>query len=270
MSAAFPAINADTHQGAITVNVTASTTEPAPATPLLRSNAPSSYTSVLITCTGDVTVNSAATPTGSRGIIELLGADNVTIDGDDPGTAGTRNLTIQMATNTTTGTQCIRLASNSATGTDGADNNTVRNCNIIGGRSTATSTTSSWGILMGNTASGTGGAYSSLNTLIENNAITRCYTGIGAIGVSATYLNAGTIIRNNVLGSATSANNIGSRGINISYSASTAGVGSALIQNNDIRVGDYSTTGYASSVAGIELGTVNAGCIVERNNIHDV
>ncbi|MBK7114437.1 MAG: hypothetical protein IPH60_18625 [Flavobacteriales bacterium] len=78
------------------------------------------------------------------------------------------------------------------------------------------------------------------------------------------------IIRNNVLGSATSADNIGQRGILISYSASTAGVGSALIQNNDIRAGDNGTTGYTTSVAGIEVGTVNAGLVIERNNIHEV
>jgi hypothetical protein len=270
VNAAFAAINAGTHQGAITVNVTASTTETVPPTPLLASGGASSYTSVLVTCTGNVTVNSAALPTASRGIIELVGADNVTIDGDDAGTGGTRNLTFQMATTTTTGTQCIRLASNSVTGLDGANNNTVRNCNLVGGRSSATVTTTSWGILMSNGTASTGGAYSSLNTLIENNAITRCYTGIGAIGVSATYLNAGTIIRNNVLGSATSADNIGLRGINISYSASTAGVGSATIRNNDIRVGDYGATGFSASIAGIEVGTVNAGLIIDRNNIHDI
>ncbi|MCC6839647.1 MAG: hypothetical protein IT230_05755, partial [Flavobacteriales bacterium] len=270
LSAAFAAINAGTHQGTITCTVVANTTEPASPTSLLRSNAPSSYTSILVNCTGNVTVNSAAVPTFNRGIIELRGADNVTIDGDDPLTQGDRNLTIQMATTTTAGTQCVRLASNSTTGTDGADNNMVKNCNIIGGRSSATSTISSWGILMSNGASGTGGAYASLNTLIENNAITRCFTGIGAMGASTTYRNLGTIIRNNVLGSATSADNIGFRGINISYSANTAGVGSATISNNDIRVGDYGTTGYQAIIAGIEVGTVNAGLVVDRNNIHDI
>ncbi|HRK82343.1 MAG TPA: MopE-related protein [Saprospiraceae bacterium] len=270
VNAAFTAINAGTHQGVITIRITANTTEPATPVPLLRSNSPSNYTSVTIIPSGNVTVNSAAAPTTSRGIIELVGADNVTIDGDDPGTSGTRNLTFQMATTTTTGTQCIRLASNSTTGADGADNNTVKNCNIIGGRSSATSTTTSWGILMSNSTAVTTGAYSSMNTLIENNIITRCYTGIGAIGASATYLNSGTIIRNNVLGSATSADNIGSRGILISYSASTAGVGSATIRNNDIRVGDYGATGYSTTIAGIEVGTVNAGLIIDRNNIHDI
>ena len=270
VNSAFTAINAGTHQGAITVTVTANTTEPSTPVPLLRSNTPSSYSSILITCSGNVTVNSAVTPSATRGILEFVGADNVTIDGDDPGTGGLRNLTIQMATTTNSATHCVRLASNSTSGLDGADNNTIKNCNIIGGRNSATSTTTSFGILMSNSTAVSSGAYSSLNTVIDNNAISRCHVGISANGVSATYLCAGTIIRNNVLGSATSADNIGQRGILISYSASTAGVGSALIQNNDIRAGDNGTTGYTTSVAGIEVGTVNAGLVIERNNIHEV
>ncbi len=272
VNAAFAAINLGTHQGAITITVTASTTETVPPTPLLASGGTSSYTNILLTCTGNVTINSAATPTASRGIIELVGADNVTIDGDDAGTSGTRNLTFQMVTTTTAGTQCIRLASNSTTGLDGANNNTVRNCNLIGGRSTAVATTTSWGILMSNTTAVTTGAYSSLNTLIENNAITRCYTGIGAIGVSATYPNTGTIIRNNVIGSSIATDNIGSRGIFLSYTSATAGALSALVERNDIRVGDVSAggAGYSATIAGIEVGTVNAGLKISRNNIHDI
>ncbi|MFN5460697.1 MAG: hypothetical protein ACK5AY_12365, partial [Bacteroidota bacterium] len=104
VSAAFAAINAGTHQGAITISLTGNTTEPAAPTALLRSTAPSSYTSVLIIPSGgNRVINSAALPTANRGIIELSGADNVTIDGDDPATAGARNLTIQAATSTNTG-----------------------------------------------------------------------------------------------------------------------------------------------------------------------
>ncbi|MBX2974122.1 MAG: hypothetical protein KF797_13580, partial [Flavobacteriales bacterium] len=274
VTTAFVAVNAGVHQGAITLTVTDNTTEPNSPTALLRSGSGtppnvSDYTSVLITCSGNVTINSGAAPTTNRGIIELLGADNVTIDGDDPLTAGERNLTIQMATNTTTGTQCIRLASNSTSGADGANNVTVKNCNIIGGRSSATSTTSSWGIIMSNGTNGTGGAYSSLNTLIENNAITRCYTGIGAVGASATYLNTGLVIRNNVLGSA-GTDNIGLSGIHVSYTATAAGAGSAKIEGNDVRAGDNGTTGYGSFVTGILVDAVNAGLLIERNNVHDV
>ncbi|MGV9013245.1 MAG: beta strand repeat-containing protein, partial [Flavobacteriales bacterium] len=271
VNAAFTAINAGTHQGAITLSIIGNTTEPATPVPLLKSATPSSYTSVLIRPSGgNWTINSPAAPVASRGILELVGADNVTIDGNDPGTAGVRNLTIQMVATATSGTQCIRLASNSTTGLDGADNNTVKNCILIGGRNSATTTTTSFGILMSNSTASTGGAYGSQSTLIENNLITRCYQGVSAIGSSATYLNPGSIIRNNVMGSAVSADNIGNRGIIISYSASTAGVGSAVIQGNDIRCGENGTTGFGSSVAGVEASTANAGLIIDGNNIHDV
>jgi hypothetical protein len=209
----------------------------------------------------------------NRGIIELAGADNVMIDGDDPATTGTRNLTIQSVTSTTAGIACIRLSSNSITGANGANNNTVKNCIIIGSRSSATSTTTNYGIQFSDgvsTSSSSTGAYSSVNTIIQNNAISRAYYGINAIGNSTTYPNTGLQILDNVIGSATSANNIGLRGIVISYTSATAGSTSVVISGNDVRAGDYSTTGFSASVAGIEIGAANPGCTVRRNNIHDV
>ncbi|MFY7884646.1 MAG: beta strand repeat-containing protein, partial [Dolichospermum sp.] len=268
LNAAFTAINAGTHQGVINIVISANTTEPAIAVPLLKSGSPSNYTSITIKPSGNVTVNGNATATASRGMIELNGADNVTIDGDDPLTSGTRNLTFLRPTSTTTGLAVIRLASTSTTGADGANNNTIKNCIITGSRSSATVTTVSYGINMSNSSSITTGAYSSLNTIIDNNLITRCYHGVFANGASATYPNTGIEIKNNTIGNATSANNVGFRGILLTYSAVSSG--GALIQNNDIRVGDYGSTGYSTTIAGIELGTVNFGVQVIGNNIHDI
>ena len=110
------------------------------------------------------------------------------------------NLTIQSVTATTTGIACVRLSSNSTTGTDGADNNTVKNCIIIGSRSSATSTTVNYGIVLSNSTSITTGAYSSINTKVENNVITRCWHGIYANGESATYPNTGIQIFKNIIG----------------------------------------------------------------------
>ncbi|MFN5182777.1 MAG: beta strand repeat-containing protein [Bacteroidota bacterium] len=275
VSAAFAAINAGTHQGAITISLTGNTTEPAAPTALLRSTAPSSYTSVLIIPSGgNRVINSAALPTANRGIIELSGADNVTIDGDDPATAGARNLTIQAATSTNTGVTCVRLSSNSTVGADGADNNTVKNCIIIGARASATATNVNYGINMSNysTTSMTTGAYSSVNTTIQNNEIRRCYVGIFANGASSLYTNTGLKILANILGSATAADNIGQRGIVVTNTSTTPGINSALIEGNDLRVGDVSVTGagYFANITGIELGTVNSGIQVLRNNIHDI
>jgi hypothetical protein len=275
LSAAFTAINAGTHQGVIDIAVTGNTTEPAATTALLASNGTTIiYSAISIKPSGgNWIINSAATPTANRGIIELQGADNVTIDGDDPLTAGTRNLTIQAATSANTGVTAVRLSSNSTTGLDGANNCTVKNLIIIGSRASGTVTVANYGINMSNysTASMTTGAYSSLNTTIENNDISRCYIGIYANGASATYPNTGTIIRNNVIGSATLANNAGRLGIYVTYSASNATNG-ALIEGNDVRCGDVSPsgTGFSASISGIELGAGSQYSKVLRNNIHDV
>ena len=268
LNSAFTSINAGTHQGVITVSITGNTTEPATPVPLLKSASPSSYTSISIKPSGgNWTINSNAAPTASRGIIELSGADNVTIDGDDSGTSGTQNLTIQAAAVSTTGIACVRFSSNSTTGTDGADNNTLKNCILIGSRSTATSTVVNYGFIMSNSSAITTGAYSSLNTRVENNNISRCYHGVNLSGTSATYPNTGTQVLNNVIGNATDANAVGFRGILISYSAVSSG--GATISGNDIRVG-VSTTGYSNTVAGIEVGTVNYGITISKNNIHDI
>lgn len=272
---AFTAINAGTHKGVITISITANTTEPATPVPLLASgSSSSSYTSITIKPSGgNFTINSASSPSANRGIIELAGADNVTIDGDDPSTAGTQNLTIQSVTSTSAGIACIRLSSNSTTGTDGANNITVKNCIIIGARSSATATTTSYGIQFSNgtsTSSSSTGAYSSQNTQIQGNTITRCYYGIHAIGTSTTYLNTGLQIQNNIVGSATSSDNIGFRGITISYTATSAGSSSAQVTGNDVRAGDYGTTGYSVTICGVEVGAANAGAVVQANNIHDI
>ncbi len=269
VSAAFAAINAGTHQGAITLDIVNNTTEPASPTALLKSALPSSYASVLVKPSGgNRTINSAATPDATRGIIELNGADNVTIDGDDPGTAGAQNLTIQSATSTSTGVACVRISSSSTLGTDGADNVTVKNCIIVGPRSSSTSTTTNYGINMSNysTTSMSTAAASSINTRIENNNISRCWYGVWANGTSGFPLT-GMQILNNTIGSATDANGVGLRGIVIVHTAATTG--GALISGNDIRVG-VAATGYSNTIAGIEVGTGNFGFTITKNNIHDI
>ncbi|MFM2315696.1 MAG: hypothetical protein RLZZ155_28, partial [Bacteroidota bacterium] len=270
LSDAFAAVNAGTHQGSITISINGNTTEPASPTTLLQSASPSNYTSILIRPSGgNFTINSAASPTTNRGIIELNGADNVTIDGDDPATVGIRNLTIQSVLSSNI-VACIRLSSASNAGANGANNVTVKNCVIVGSRNSALSVTASYGINLSNysTTTMTTGAFSSLNTLIENNEIRRCYVGIFANGGSVTYPNTGLIIRDNVIGSATAGENIGQRGIYVSNTETSAG--SAIIEGNDIRGGEYTGTGYSANVYGIEIAANNFGVRVLRNNIHDI
>src|SRR5205085_2039933 len=109
---AFDAINAGTHTGAIVVSINANTTEGTTPATLNSSGAGSaSYTSILIRPTADGLTVSGNPATGF-GVIQLNGADNVTLDGDNPNTGGTnRNLTIQNTnTNTITFTQVVRIA----------------------------------------------------------------------------------------------------------------------------------------------------------------
>lgn len=276
VSAAFAAINAGTHQGVIDITITANTTEPAAVTALLESGGASNYTAVNIKPSGNVTVNSAATPTTNRGLIELNGADNVTIDGDDLATPGARNLTFQVASSasTTIITAVIRISSSNTLGTGGANNNTVKNCVIIGSRSSGVQTTTSYGINASNysTTSLATGAYGNLNTTIDNNEIRRCYRAIHLNGASTTIPNTGVYVTNNIIGSATLADNVGQCGIFVAYSNITGGTTLSLIEGNDIRCGDVSASGagFLSTVSGIDLGTVNSGIRVLRNNIHDI
>lgn len=275
LSDAFAAINAGTHKGTIAISITGNTTEPSSVTPLYGSGtasaSSSSYTRVTIKPSGgNWTINSAASPSSSRGVIELAGADNVTIDGDDPSTTGTRNLTVLIPTTTTSNTVCVRFSSNSTSGTDGATNDTLRNCILTGGRSSSTSTTAGHGINMSNysTSSITTGAYASINNCFENNLITRSYQGIYANGGSSTYPNTGLKISNNVIGSTTASDNIGQYGIYLSNTA-TSSTGSPLVVGNEVSCGDYAV-GAGSTNAGVYVSSSNYGLIIERNNIHDV
>jgi hypothetical protein len=274
VNAAFTAINGGTHQGVILITVTANTTEPATPVQLLSTGVGSAiYQSVKIMPSGNVTINSATTPTASRGILEFVGADSITIDGDDPATLGARNLTIQMATTTTAGTACIRFSSSSSTA-DGCRLATVKNCNIVGGRNSATLTTASYGIFSGlssaaATITTTSGAADNDSMLIENNSIQRCYYGIYAYGIASPYLMDNLIIRNNVIGSEVQANNVGFRGIYVANTQITASPNSVLIEGNDVQGGD-TLTGFSTNIAGIDLNITNAGAIIRNNNVHNV
>ena len=228
---AFDAINAGTHQGAVTININASTTEgTTPAT--LNSNGAGAalYTSVLLRPTVDG-VSISGTPATGFGIIQLKGADNVTIDGDNPNSGGiNQNLTI---TNTALATvnyvSCIRIAT-AATVTS-ADSITIKNCivngNVTSGNiSTSTSTVGPSNTTFGIYAGGNGGASAidaptaiasvttnsaasgtTINNLvIDNNAVNQCARAIVFNG-AATTVSAGTLsITNNNIGDQATSN----------------------------------------------------------------
>lgn len=222
---AVAAINAGTHQGNIVVNINQTITEPGTVVINGSGAGAAIYTSILIRPTADGISDSGPTLTG-RGLIELNGADNVTIDGDNPNTSGTnRNLTLQnTAASTTTFTSVVRIAL-ATTVVNSADNNTIKNLNILGsatGRNigTATSTTASENTTFGIFA-GPGG--STVSTTTAPSAITSVSTSVGA-GATANNL---LVNNNNIVTAA--------RGVSINGSATTVFPGLQITQN---RVGN--------------------------------
>ncbi|HLP50767.1 MAG TPA: hypothetical protein VK154_07780, partial [Chitinophagales bacterium] len=288
---AFAAINAGTHQGDVVVAIGANTTETGPC--VLNSSGAGSavYTTVNIHPTADGVSVSGPTTTG-RGLIELNGADNVTIDGDNPNTGGTnRNLSIiNSAANTVTLTSCIRLATSAAV--TSADNNAVKNLiltgsatgrNVAGTASTTGSENNTFGIVIsgnaGATASGppvaitseTGTAPSGTTVnalLLDNNEINACARGIVFSGANAA-VSSGVTISNNIIGGA------GTLTGNAPFTAVTttvytkgiwvAGTTAVSVTGNTLR----NILSYVSpiNITGIELASaIGTGTISIQNN----
>jgi hypothetical protein len=184
LKAAFDAINAGTITGAITLQIIDNTTETASAV-LYASGGSTSYTSVNIypTLTGLTISGNLAAP-----LIDLNGADNVTIDGRVYATGSTKDLTItNTSTSATSGTSTIRYIND-------ATSNTVKYCTLKG-----SCTTTVGGIIFFYTATTTGNN----NNTIDNNDITnangnRPYRAIRSTGTSGKPNSNNTISNNNI------------------------------------------------------------------------
>lgn len=271
LGAAFSAINAGTHQGVITIDITASTTEGAtPASLNASGSGPTSYTSVTIRPTAVVTIS--GTPPANRGVIELNGADNVTIDGDIPGAPVQRDLTIVNAnTSAVNNTAVIRLVGSSTIGN--CANNTIQNCVIIGNLDGTSYTTATYiaGIYAANGSATPTIANSSTNGIdydnltINNNEIKKAYVGIAVRSSSATSgVNDNLTITNNVIGSNTPSDYVVFRGIHIENIN-----GGNISQNQIFNIRLLPTVGTTNT--GIDLfgsGTNNVN--ITRNKIWGV
>ena len=110
----------------------------------------------------------------ASGIIELLGADYVTIDGSNTVGGTTRDLTIQN-TNAATPTAAVWLASLGTSA--GATFDTIKNSNIRANGGGAGTTTSIFGIFAGGTTVATNGNNNNFLT-IQNNQVDTAYEAI--------------------------------------------------------------------------------------------
>ncbi|HRE41666.1 MAG TPA: hypothetical protein PLG90_10045 [Ignavibacteria bacterium] len=288
---AFIAINAGTHTGTILIEIASNTSEAGPCILNSSGAGSASYSSILIRPRVDGVIISATTTTG-RGVIELKGADNVTIDGDNPNTSGTnRNLTIQnTAANTITYTSVIRIANSAAV--TSSNNNIFQNLILLGsatGRNGAgfTSTTASENTTFGIYCGGNGGstatdnptAITSVTTnsapngttinnlLISNNSVNSCARGIVFIGANATVSDS-VKVRNNLVGDQSAlvgdppftspATSVYVKGIFISGSTSV------YVSDNSVK----SIVSYVATIkSGIELSSgIGAGTKLILNN----
>ncbi len=289
LKGAFDAINAGTHQGNIAIGISANTTETASAVLNGSGAGLASYTAIIISPSADGVVISGAT-LGGKGVIELNGADNVTINGDNPNTPGiNRNLEVRnTAVSTTTYTSVVRIAA-FATIITSADNNTISNLIITGSAtdrnvSTATSTTGSEattnGIYIGSfgstapaSATATPLAITSVSTtvavggtmnnlIITNNQVNGCARGISVQASSITVINNLTI-SNNVIGAATA----GSTTTVYRTGITAQGFTAALISGNTIRniEGFIGTSSGALAIGDISSNGTNA--VIENNSV---
>ena len=219
---AFAAINSGSHKGDIIININANIDEGNSPSTLNSSNAdPAGYRSILIQPTGNNIVVDG-NPGAGFGVIQLNGADNITINGDNPNVAGqNRNLTINNnGAVTDVGGSCIRIATSANVTT--ADNISILNCilngNITGGNNSGiTGASSAASVSFGIYVGGNGGATkispptaittalesapsgSSVSPLsIQNNAVNQCGRGIFFNGAASTVSNNLIITQNQV------------------------------------------------------------------------
>ncbi|MEI8049271.1 MAG: hypothetical protein WCI92_17960, partial [Bacteroidota bacterium] len=187
LKAAFDAINAGTHQGVITVKINTSTTETATAVINASGTGSALYTSVTVypTASGISVTGDLAAP-----LIDLNGADNVTIDGRLNASGALKSLMISnTSTSNTAGTSTIRFIND-------ASSNTVKYCTLKG-----SSTATSGGILHLSTTTGTTG--NDGNT-IDHNDITnaadanRPVNAILSLGTSGSENSGNTMSNNNI------------------------------------------------------------------------
>jgi uncharacterized repeat protein (TIGR01451 family) len=305
LGSAFAAINAGVPQGDITVSITGDTDESTLSAVLNASGTGlASYTSVAISPSGGAprTISGATTP--GNPLIDLNGADNVTIDGLN---TGGNSLTISNTTaSPTSGTSTIRFIG-------GATGNTITNATILGSFSAAV-TTNGGNIFFSTdalTANGndnntisnnnigpaganlpTKGVYGngSLTTAaIGNNGIVITNNNIfdyfgAAVASAGIYVGGGcsgwTISNNRFFQTAprtwtTGANN---RAIDVQNSSATTGAQGFSITGNTIGfassagTGTYTLTGSTGKFAGIVFNGVTGGAVsdISSNTIASV
>jgi hypothetical protein len=248
LKSALTKINDGTHQGAISVFINESSIETSATTCFIDSSGSTggaNYTSILIRPADTATVVKQIS-TGISGIvlIELRGADNVTIDGR-PGGIGTNQMLTLAHTNpnasATSGS--IRLL-------NGASNCkfTFLNSKLL----TDITAVSSINISLSTSAATTGNN----NVLIENCTLTGGVVGISAVGTAANFMDNITIRRCTIIDALNSA-------------ITTSNVKTINIDSNTIYHSTI-TSGWNITVFNFNPNISGAIYNITKNNIHSI
>jgi len=181
LGTAFTDINTGVHTGALDVKIKANTNETASAVLNASGSGSASYTAINIYPTTSVL---SVTGNLSSPLINLNGADNVTLDGRVDGNTGSApDLTIA---NTSASAATIQFIGD-------ASNNTVRYCTLKG-----SSTVSTEGVIFFSTGTTTGNDNNAITyNNITNNGGSRPYNTIYSVGSSAAIMNTGNTVSNN-------------------------------------------------------------------------
>lgn len=243
LKGAFDAINAGTHQGAITISITANTTETATAS-LNASGGATSYISVAIKPAIGITA-AISGDIASAPLVRILGS-NITLDGSNAASGTTRDLTL---TNTsTTAPQVLTFIAASAAAAN--TNIMVKNLNIVNGINT-----SSAFVMYDGAATPTGGFFN--NVTIQNNAVKKAYMGMYLFAATAAGNGANTLVTGNDL-SATGTDAIRLGGIYVQ------GADGVTVSNNTI--GNFETT-IAEIKRGVWFATATVNSSIISNTI---
>ena len=248
---AFDAVNAGTHQGVLTVDVCADSTEAASAVLNASGSGASVYSAATIKPAG----GAARTISGSLAapLVDLNGADNVTIDGLN---TGGNSLTLSNTSAVSTaGTSTIRFI-------EGATGNTVTRTTILGSSIGAVSAAT--GNVLFSTSTVAGG---NSNNSVSANNIGPAGTNLPTKGVTGLGTASPNANSNNVV----DANNI------FDYFSPTASVAGISIQgNNDLwtisnnklyQTAARTFTGAGLRYAGITLSAATGAFTVSGNTI---
>lgn len=250
LGAAFSDIGLLGLSGNVNLDIISNITEPAAAVLGQWSEIGAGGYTLTIRPTGANRVISGNIP--SSGVIVLVGADRVTIDGRVGGTGTGRDLTIRNDDNTAINTAILIAGQTTAGG--GSDDVTIRNTVLMAGPTVGT-TTATAAIQV----QGTGDP--SNNLVITNNEIKRSYRGIfvGTNAPTSSYL--GLQITNNIIGSNDPQEYNTLRGIQVNRSSG------AVISGNTIF---NQLTTLSISIAGIEMLTGSDSAIISANRIYTI